>query len=146
MAVRCTVATNCDRIMQCSWRLWFGTWAADLAYDNKRTIWGAAKKTRLAGSNLCNIFTSSFVRPTAHRTGSRHMLGLGLGSARRTCSINNGSRRVRFSVGCVRSEQDIVCGTFIQTPDIWLRGSGGGQSRLVQACICLPDAIPVVAR
>ena len=31
----CTVRLhkNCDRIMQCSWHLWFGTLAADLVFD-----------------------------------------------------------------------------------------------------------------
>ena len=28
--------------MQCSWRMWLGTYAADLAFDKKRTTWGAA--------------------------------------------------------------------------------------------------------
>ena len=42
LTMRCTVATNCDRVMQCSWHLWF----ADLTFDNKRTIWGAAKNPR----------------------------------------------------------------------------------------------------
>ena len=32
--------------MQCSWHVWFGTQAADLAFDDKRTIWGAAKNQK----------------------------------------------------------------------------------------------------
>ena len=38
LAMRCMVATNCDRIMQCNRHLWFDTEAADLGFDNKRTI------------------------------------------------------------------------------------------------------------
>ena len=62
LAMRCTIATNYDRIMRCSWNLWFGTQAPDLAFDNKRTIWGAVKNpwrglsTRLAnlpGASRC---------------------------------------------------------------------------------------------
>ena len=25
LAMRCTVATNCDRITKCNWHMWFGT-------------------------------------------------------------------------------------------------------------------------